>query len=356
MEHLSFFRDYLIQKYGKPLQRIPFDLGLSCPNRAADGSGGCVFCSLSGSRARHLHKGMDMDEQAKKGLEYAKNRYAATPPYIAYFQAYTSTNADAGTLERLYNKALESADYRVVVIGTRPDCIGDDVLELLKKINQKHELWIELGIQTFNDTTLKKIKRGHDAATSIDCVHRLADAKINVAAHMMLGLPGESENDMLESAKILAGLPVSGVKYHNLLVLKGTQLASMKGVKTLDEYSYAGYSQNSLSPPRNCSLCASQAKLRKTKKSRRNGWMKKGQSSNFSRLSPQRKPQRKICPYRQTTDIHTLSPVQTAFHSIAGAGEESLKKIHRNPRTRKRNSPRLWEITSSMWVSTRMQR
>ena len=173
MKHLYFFRDYLTEHYGKALQRIPFDLGLSCPHRKPDGSGGCAFCAENGSAARHLSPDMSIAKQAERGIRYVKERYGAEAPYLAYFQSFTNTYADIETLKRLYEEALSTADYKIVIIATRPDCLSEECVEYLASLKNRYEVWVELGVQSANDATLKKINRGHGFAAGKDAVRRL---------------------------------------------------------------------------------------------------------------------------------------------------------------------------------------
>ncbi len=243
MKHLSFFRDYLIRKYGSPLYRIPLDPGFSCPHRLnGRGEGGCVFCAADGSRARHLEAGLPLAEQVRRGVEYVRNRYRAQSPYIAYFQAFTATNAEISLLRSRYEEALAAADFRVLIVATRPDCLPEECLEYLRELSSRYELWVELGVQTASDETLKRIRRGHDFQTVVSAVRRLEQSGIRTAAHLILGLPGESRADHLESARKIADLPFSALKIHNLLVLKGTALEKLYRsgkVPVMNEYEYA---------------------------------------------------------------------------------------------------------------------
>ncbi len=226
MNDLKFFSDYLLQRYGRRLYRIPFDLALGCPNRTGRFGSGCAFCAEDGGRARHLARNLDLPQQASAGIEFVRTRYGAGSPYIAYFQAFTSTYAPANLLRQLYEKALETADFRVVVIGTRPDALPDPVLELLAELAQKYELWIELGVQSSHDRTLDLIHRGHHFDAVIESSLKLAERGINVACHVIAGLPGETPDDFYQTAERLAGLPFQAVKIHQLLVMRKTPLGS----------------------------------------------------------------------------------------------------------------------------------
>jgi radical SAM protein (TIGR01212 family) len=242
MRKILFFKDWLEQRHGRAPHRIPISLPLSCPNRENNSGAGCVFCAEDGSRARHLKSHFSLKEQIEKGIAHAKTRYGAEPPHIAYFQAFTNTHAPAEKLRALYSEALSLADFSVVIIATRPDCLPDDVMAVLRELNSKYELWVELGVQTANDGTLKLIRRGHDFACVKEAARRLHAAGIKCAAHVILGLPGETVTDYVSTAKEILALPFSAVKIHNLLVLKRTPLAAMfhaGQVKTMSEYEHA---------------------------------------------------------------------------------------------------------------------
>ncbi len=242
MNRIVTFKDYLQKNFGFSMQRIPFDPGLSCPHREKDGSGGCAFCAENGSRARHLTAAMPLDEQLKRGMDYVRIRYDAKPPYIAYFQAFTGTNADVQTLRRIYYSVLNQAEFKMVILATRPDCLPEETLDLIEEIASEYETWVELGVQTANDGTLDRINRGHHFSAVRDAVVRLHERGIKTAAHVILGLPGETTEDFLNTAKKLAELPFSGVKVHHLLVLKNTKMEKMYKdglVQPMGEYEYA---------------------------------------------------------------------------------------------------------------------
>lgn len=242
MKTVRTLKDYFTGRYGHAIQRIPLDLGLSCPHRDPKGRGGCAFCSAEGSRAQHLHDGMTLEEQVRRGEEYVRVRYHTDPPYAAYFQAFTSTNAPAETLREIYRRALSLAPFNTVIIATRPDCLPPETVAVIAELTEQYDVWVELGVQSANDETLDRINRGHHFDAVADAVARLHAHGIKVSAHVILGLPGETETDFLQTAHKLAELPFSGVKVHNLLVLKGTKLEKMfhEGkVVPLNEYEYA---------------------------------------------------------------------------------------------------------------------
>ena len=244
MRNLLFFSDYIQQKYGKKLYRIPIDLALGCPNRENRFGPGCIFCAGNGSRARHLARNLNLHEQIARGIDFASSRYGAEPPYIAYFQSFTNTFSPVNTLRKLYSEALNAADFRVVIIATRPDALPEEVLDYLAELNSQYELWVELGVQTANDRTSEIIRRGHYFNTVKTAVNALAQRNIRTACHLIAGLPGENMEDFIHTAQEVAKLPFSAVKFHQLQILKNTELARRyqqdhSFVTPLNEYAYA---------------------------------------------------------------------------------------------------------------------
>ena len=233
---------FLRQQYGAQLYRVPVDLGLGCPHRTPpSASDGCIYCGEFGSRAVHLREGMPLREQVQRGIQLARERYGATE-FMAYFQASTSTNAPAGQLRELYQQVLDAAPFRTVIVSTRPDCLPSDTIEYLGELTQRYDVWVELGVQTANDDTLTSINRGHDFASSQWAARILSDRGIQVAAHVILGLPGESMADFRHTAEALRQTPFHGIKIHNLHIVRGTPLAEMwqaGQVEVWDEHEYA---------------------------------------------------------------------------------------------------------------------
>ena len=245
---MLMFKDYLKRRFGRPLFRVPIDPPFPCPHRVADGGRGCAFCAEDGARARHLRHGLDLGEQISRGVEYVRRRYGAEGGLIAYFQSFTPTNAPVDDLRRFYLDALGMADFDMAIVATRPDCLPDDVLAFLAELNSRLPLWVELGVQTANDATLRLVNRGHDFQATKDAAIRLHAAGIESAAHIILGLPGEDLRDFRATADAVSALPFSAVKIHNLLVLKNTPLAaeyagrsdgSYPEIRPMDEYEYA---------------------------------------------------------------------------------------------------------------------
>lgn len=227
MERYRSLSRYLKETYGEPLYKLALNGGMTCPNR--DGTlshSGCLFCSEGGSGDFAASPLLSIPEQ----LAQAKERIARKYPsgrYIAYFQAYTNTYAPTDYLERIFREAIADPSVAVLSVATRPDCLPDEVLALLSRLNRIKPVWIELGLQTVRDDTAVLINRGYPLSCFTERVQKLNERSIPVIAHLILGLPGETLPDMLAGADYLSGLPVSGVKLQLLHVLKGTGLAAM---------------------------------------------------------------------------------------------------------------------------------
>ncbi len=228
MQRYRDFNRYLKEIFGERVQRISLDAGLSCPNR--DGrisKGGCIYCDRRGSGSgAMINNGQSIREQIARGRLFGEKRYGAKK-FIAYFQSFSNTYAPLAKLRELYDAALECPDVVGLFVATRPDCVDNDVLALLASYTKDYLVWIEYGLQSANDPTLLTINRGHDVKCFEHAVRRASEHKVNVCAHVILGLPGETRPMMLETARYLSSLPVSGVKIHLLYVLEGTRLAEL---------------------------------------------------------------------------------------------------------------------------------
>ena len=226
--------DFLKQKYGQKLYKLSLESGCTCPNRDGTlGTGGCTFCSAGGSGefAERVSPD-DIDSQ----IEAAKQRIikklpADVPPdkrkFIAYFQSYTNTYGDTDRLTDLYERVISRDDIVILSIGTRPDCIDDEKLEMIKSLNRIKPVWAELGLQTIHDETAERIHRGYSTSVFEECYKRLKAAGLTVIVHVILGLPGESREDMLDTVRYLGELSprLDGIKLQMLNVLEGSQLA-----------------------------------------------------------------------------------------------------------------------------------
>lgn len=215
-------KSYWRNQFGCNVYKVPIDAGFTCPNR--DGtvaSGGCIYCDGRGSRLRQAGPLPTVVEQIRLGQAYYRQKRQAGK-FIAYFQTFTNTHAPIGHLKALYDEALAQPDVIGMSIGTRPDCVSDEILELIRSYAGQYHVWLEFGLQSIHDRTLCLINRGHDAAAFFDAVRRASGGKILICTHIILGLPGETHDDMMETAKALAQLPIQGIKIHLLLALRGT--------------------------------------------------------------------------------------------------------------------------------------
>ena len=247
MNYISL-SDYLKSKYGTKVYKLSLSTGCTCPNR--DGTisyGGCIFCSEGGS-GDFAATGMDLDEQIAYAREKVDAKIPAKIPadqrkYIAYFQSFTNTYGDEKYLMELFKRVLDYPFILGLSIGTRPDCLSDEMISFLSQLNKEKEVWVELGLQTIHENTARLINRGYDLPVFEDAYKRLTDAGLKVVVHVILGLPGESDDDIIETVKYLAKLnpTLFGIKLQLLHVLKGTKLAEMYEenpfrIYELDEY------------------------------------------------------------------------------------------------------------------------
>ena len=240
MEYLSF-NNYLKDKFGQKVYKISLDGGFTCPNRdGKTGTRGCIFCSKGGSGDFAESREMSITEQIENGKKRVEKKIKSGK-YIAYFQAFTNTYAPVEILRKKYEEAINHPDIVALSIATRPDCLGDDVLRLLDEMNKIKPVFVELGLQTIHQKSAKYIRRGYDLSVYDKAVRDLKKIGVNVVVHVILGLPNESENDMLETVKYVCESGANGIKLQLLHVIDGTDLAKdyEKGLfKTLefDEY------------------------------------------------------------------------------------------------------------------------
>lgn len=240
MEYLSFNK-YLKDKFGQKVYKISLDGGFTCPNR--DGkidTRGCIFCSKGGSGDFAQSRNLSIAEQIESGKKRVEKKIKSGK-YIAYFQAFTNTYAPVEILRAKYSEAINHPDIVALSIATRPDCLGDDVIELLDEMNKIKPVFVELGLQTIHSESAKYIRRGYSLEVYNEAVKKLKSIGVNIVVHIILGLPNESEEDMLESVKYVCQSQIDGIKLQLLHIIAGTDLAKdyEKGLfKTLefDEY------------------------------------------------------------------------------------------------------------------------
>ncbi len=218
---------YLKSRYGKKIYKVSINAGFTCPNRDGTlGTRGCIFCSAGGSGDFAEDSALSITEQ----IELGKKRIAAKLPdgdygLIAYFQAFTNTYAPIEKLEKVYMEAAAHPEVEIISIATRPDCLGENVLNLLRRINEIKPVWVELGLQTIHEKTAEYIRRGYPLSVYDEAVKNLKACGIETIVHVILGLPGESKEEMLETVRYVGESGVEGIKLQLLHVLEGTDLA-----------------------------------------------------------------------------------------------------------------------------------
>lgn len=212
------YRSYLKKRFGEPILKVPVNAGFSCNNKK--NSKGCTFCdNVSFSPAA-----MKADEVVEQFIRVV-NRHKRYKKFIPYLQPNTNTYGTVEELKTIYEPLIALDGVVGFAIGTRPDALGDDIVDYLEDVAQRTYLSLEIGIQTSNDATLMHIRRGHDFATFIDAVERVAQRGIEVVAHIMIGLPGEGREEAIETVCALSKLPIAGIKFHQLMIIEGTELA-----------------------------------------------------------------------------------------------------------------------------------
>ena len=222
--------DYeLKRQFGQKIYKVSLDGGMSCPNRDGTvGTGGCTFCSQGGSGEFAVGRTgyPDVWEQIEQAKTRVHRKISGEGKYIAYFQSYTNTYAPVDYLRTLFERAITHPDIVALSVGTRPDCLGDEVVALLKELNRQKPVWVELGLQTIHEKTAERIHRGYRLDVFEDAYRRLKEAGLTVVVHVILGLPGETKEEMLETVDYLGKIPVDGIKLQLLHILKGSQMAA----------------------------------------------------------------------------------------------------------------------------------
>ncbi len=226
MKRYRKLSEYLRNRYGTRVQRIPIFGGFTCPNRdGTKGKGGCIYCDATGSGFSTLMN-LPIEEQVGVWMERFKRKYKRVK-FIAYFQAFTNTYAPVRVLKDRYERALLSDDIVALDVSTRPDTLPEEALDLLEDFKKRVDVFVDLGLQTVNYKTLEILNRRHTLAEFIDAVCRLKRRNLEVTVHVILNLPWDDMKDVIETAKVLSAMNVDGVKIHSLYVVEGTELARM---------------------------------------------------------------------------------------------------------------------------------
>lgn len=218
------YSSYFTREFGGRVQKISIDAGFSCPNR--DGkisTGGCTFCRNDAFNPSYCRPEKSVRQQIEEGIEFHQRRYRRAKSYLAYFQAFSNTYKPIDELERLYREALSVDGVIGLVIGTRPDCINDETLEMVKDLNTT--VILEYGVESVYDQTLTRVNRGHDFATAKKAIELTHEYGFHCGGHFIIGLPGETREMMLNAAKVISELPLTTVKFHQLQIFKDTRMA-----------------------------------------------------------------------------------------------------------------------------------
>jgi radical SAM protein (TIGR01212 family) len=218
------YNSYLRERFGERVHKVSLDAGFTCPNR--DGTkavGGCIYCN---NESFNFSPKVDLSDQMAAGMERARARYGARK-FIAYFQAYTNTYASIDFLYDAYSTIYKFPEVVGLSIGTRPDCVPDEVLKMIQGFAKTHEVWIEYGLESSNDQTLVKINRAHTFSDFRDAVLRTSGRNIKIGTHIIVGFPWETEVEVYKTASDIASLPIDAVKIHNLHIVRGTALERM---------------------------------------------------------------------------------------------------------------------------------
>lgn len=227
---MRLYRDlkgFLKETFGCRVHKIPLDAGLTCPNRdGVLGYGGCIYCNAEGSGTGAFSCGIPLKEQLLKGMDFLKRRHRAEK-FIAYFQSFTNTYGKLEFLKSLYEEALSHPDVVGLSVGTRPDCINEELLKLLQSYTRTHAVWIEYGLQSANDFTLRLINRGHFTEDFLKAVEMSKGRGFHIVAHIIIGLPFEGKKDVINTARFLSLAGIDGVKIHLLYIQKGNALYEM---------------------------------------------------------------------------------------------------------------------------------
>ncbi|MDF2820090.1 MAG: family radical protein [Clostridiales bacterium] len=223
MELYFAYSDFLKNKYGEKTYKLPVNIPVTCPNRI---NGGCTFCSEVGTGFEMLSNNISVSEQLTQNMEYIRKKYKANK-FIAYFQNYTNTFLPFNQFKNYILEACQVEGIIEVAISTRPDCIYDEYLDFLYKLSKEYgvNICIELGLQSINVETLRKINRGHGVGDFVDAVQRIAKYEFDICVHMILNLPWDILEDAIDAAKLLSALPITQIKLHSLYIAKGTVMA-----------------------------------------------------------------------------------------------------------------------------------
>ena len=222
------YAGYFRRTFGERVQKVAVNAGFTCPNRDGSiSSGGCTFCNNGAFTPSYCQPSKSVTQQIEEGIEFHRNRYRTASRYLAYFQSFSNTYAPLERLRELYDEALAHPEVTGIVVGTRPDCVDSEKLDYFASLAHERGKYvtIEYGIESVNDRTLQAINRGHDFATARRAVEMTAERGLHIGAHFILGLPGESDEELISQTEIINSLPLTTIKFHQLQVFAGTAMA-----------------------------------------------------------------------------------------------------------------------------------
>ncbi len=220
------YTEYIRKQFEGRVQKLSIDAGFSCPTRdGTAGRNGCTYCVNDAFNPSYCHPSKAISQQLQEGQEFHKKRYKRASRYLAYFQAYSNTYAPLDVLAEFYEEALSVEGVLGLIIGTRPDCVDDEKLKYISDLSKDYYVVLEYGVESCYNKTLERINRGHTFEQSVEAIEKSAAYGIKTGAHMIFGLPGETRQDMLEEVSILSSLPINSIKFHQLQIIKNTQMA-----------------------------------------------------------------------------------------------------------------------------------
>ena len=221
------YAGYFRRTFGGRVQKVAVNAGFTCPNRDGTvGTGGCTFCNNGAFTPSYCQPAKSVTQQIDEGIEFHRRRYRTAERYLAYFQSYSNTYAPVERLRELYDEALSHPLVTGVVVGTRPDCVDEEKLDLFASLTRDKYVAIEYGIESTDDVTLRAVNRGHDFATARRAVEMTVQRGLHVGAHFILGLPGQSDADLVAQTDVINSLPLTTIKFHQLQVFAGTAMAA----------------------------------------------------------------------------------------------------------------------------------
>jgi radical SAM protein (TIGR01212 family) len=220
------YSNYFKRIFGERVQKVTIDAGFTCPNRdGIKGLGGCTYCNNNAFNPSYCDPSKSVKQQIEEGVEFHQNRYRRAGNYLAYFQAYSNTYDSLERLKKVYEQALAFPQVIGLVIGTRPDCIDDEMLDYFAELSREYYIILEYGVESFYNRTMEIINRGHSVEDSIVAIEKTKQKGIKTGAHLIFGLPGETREDMLKEADIVSRLPLDTIKFHQLQIITDTPMA-----------------------------------------------------------------------------------------------------------------------------------